>query len=110
VWLREVLNEARASISEEIARHFTDLQFTLTVSLDEAVERRVEQLDAQIADIDKALAEDKAGRQKKRTALQADRDAIRARIKQLDETLGKAKAATRITVAAPDAPAPAGRA
>ncbi|WP_063725771.1 dynamin family protein [Cryptosporangium arvum] len=108
IWLREVLNEARASIAEEISHRFTDLQFALTVALDEAVERRVEQLDAQIAEIDKALADDKANRAKKRTALQTDRDAIRTRIKSLDEVLGKAKAATKITVptGAPKAAAP----
>ena len=100
VWLREVLNEARASIAEEIQHRFTDLQFALTVALDEAVERRVEQLDLQIAEIDKALADDKAARAKKRSALQTERDGIRTRIKQLDEVLGKAKAATRITVPA----------
>ncbi|MFI5954223.1 dynamin family protein [Cryptosporangium sp. NPDC051539] len=107
IWLREVFNEARASISEEVQHRFTDLQFALTVALDEAVERRVEQLDTQISEIDKALADDKANRSKKRTALQADRDGIRARIKQLDEVLGKAKAATRITVPPAQAPASA---
>jgi hypothetical protein len=100
IWLREVLNEARASIAEEISHRFTDLQYALTVALDEAVERRVEQLDAQIAEIDKTMADDKAARAKKRTALQGERDGIRTRIKQLDEVLGKAKAATRITVPA----------
>lgn len=96
VWLKEVLGEARASLSEEIQYRFTDLEFALTVALDEAVERRVEQLDAQIAQIDKAMAEDKASRQKRKAALQGDRDAVRARIKSIDEVLGKVRQATRV--------------
>lgn len=97
VWLKEVLNEARAALSEEIAHRFTDLEYALTLALDEAVERRVEQLDAQIAQIDQAMAEDKSSRQRRRTALTADRDAVRARIKQLDETLAKVREATAVT-------------
>ncbi|HEV2086992.1 MAG TPA: dynamin family protein [Cryptosporangiaceae bacterium] len=107
VWLKEVLAEARASLSEEITHRFTDLEFALTVALDEAVDRRIEQLDAQIAEIDRAMAEDKASRRKRRDALQGDRDAIRSRIKQLDEVLGKARQATRVS--GPAEPAPAGK-
>jgi hypothetical protein len=102
VWLKEVLSEARASLNEEIAHRFTDLEFALTVALDEAVERRVEQLDAQIAQIDQAMAEDKAARRRRRDALQADRDDVRARLKSLDEVLGKVRQATRITVDEPE--------
>ncbi|NUS73693.1 MAG: hypothetical protein HOQ05_09845 [Corynebacteriales bacterium] len=91
IWLKEVLSEARASLSDEIAHRFTELEYALAVALDEAVERRVQQLDQQIAGIDKSLADDKAARQKRKAALQADRDAIRSRVKQLDEVLNKAR-------------------
>jgi GTPase SAR1 family protein len=101
VWLKEVLSEARASLNEEIAHRFTDLEFALTVALDEAVERRVEQLDAQIGQIDQALAEDKAVRNRKKDALKSDRDAVRGRISKLDEVLGQVRKATRITVDVP---------
>jgi hypothetical protein len=86
-WLREVLNEARAALSDEIMHRFTDLQYALTLALDEAIERRLQQLDAHIATIDKAMAEDKAERTKRKTALSQDREALRARIKQVDEVL-----------------------
>ena len=98
IWLKEVLAEARASLSEEIQHRFTDLEFALTVALDEAVERRVEQLDAQISQIDQAMADDKVSRQRKRATLQSDRDGVRSKIKQLDEVLGKVRQATRIMV------------
>jgi hypothetical protein len=91
-WLREVLAEARAALSDEIMHRFTDLQYALTLALDEAIERRLGQLDAHIADIDKAMAEDKASRARRRTALQTDRDELRARIKQVDEVLTRARA------------------
>jgi hypothetical protein len=86
-WLREVLGEARAALSDEIMHRFTDLQYALTLALDEAIERRVQQLDAHIAEIDKALAEDKAERGKRKASLAQEREALRARIKQIDEVL-----------------------
>jgi hypothetical protein len=86
-WLREVLGEARAALSDEIMHRFTDLQYALTLALDEAIERRLAQLDAHIATIDKAMAEDKAERAKRKAALAAEREGLRARIKQLDEVL-----------------------
>jgi hypothetical protein len=86
-WLREVLGEARAALSDEIMHRFTDLQYALTLALDEAIERRLQQLDAHIANIDKAMAEDKAERSKRKGALAQERESLRARIKQLDEVL-----------------------
>lgn len=91
VWLREVLGEARASLSDDIATRFTDLQYALTLALDEAIERRLKQLDGQIAEIDKTMVEDKTSRQKKKADLQKQREALRTRIKQLDEVLVKAR-------------------
>jgi predicted transcriptional regulator len=91
VWLREVLGEARAALSDEIMHRFTDLQYALTLALDDAIERRLQQLDAHIAEIDKAMAEDKAERGRRKAALQAERDGLRARLKQLDEVLARAR-------------------
>ena len=86
-WLREVLGEARAALTDEIMHRFTDLQYALTVALDEAIERRLQQLDAHIAEIDKALAEDKAERSRRKAALAQEREALRGKIKQIDEVL-----------------------
>ncbi|HET8657464.1 MAG TPA: dynamin family protein [Micromonosporaceae bacterium] len=90
-WLREVMGEARAALSDEIMHRFTDLQYALTLALDDAIERRLQQLDAHIAEIDKAMADDKASRARRRAALQQEREALRARIKQLDEVLVRAR-------------------
>ena len=68
IWLRDVLSEARAALSDEISYRFTDLQYALSVAVDDAVERRLRELDAHIADIDAAAAEDAAGRAKRRAA------------------------------------------
>lgn len=92
IWLREVLGEARAALSDEIMHRFTDLQYALTLALDDAIERRLQQLDAHIAEIDKALAEDKASRARRKAALQTERDGLRARVKQVDEVLARARA------------------
>jgi hypothetical protein len=90
-WLREVLSEARAALSDEIMHRFTDLQYALTLALDEAIERRLQQLDAHIENIDKSLAEDKAERAKRKNALAQEREAVRARVKQVDEVLVRAR-------------------
>jgi hypothetical protein len=86
-WLREVLGEARATLSDEILHRFTDLQYALTLALDDAIERRLAQLDANIAEIDQAMAEDRTSRARRRAALQVRRDALRARLRQVDEVL-----------------------
>ena len=90
-WLREVVSEARATLSDEVAQRFTDLQYALTVALDDAVERRLARLDAHIADIDRALADDRAGRARRRAELVAQREALRARVTQVDEVLGRVR-------------------
>jgi predicted transcriptional regulator len=90
-WLREVVGEARATLSDEIAHRFTDLQYALTVALDDAVERRLARLDAHIAEIDRALADDRAGRARRRAELVAQREALRARVTQVDEVLARVR-------------------
>ena len=90
-WLRDVLSEARAALSDEISYRFTDLQYALSVAVDDAVERRLRELDAHIADIDAAAAEDAAGRAKRRAQAQQDREQVRAKLKYTDDVLQRAK-------------------
>lgn len=90
-WLRDVLAEARAALTDEISGRFTDLQYALAVALDDAIERRLRELDALIAEIDAAAAEDAAGRTRRRAAATADRDAAATRLRQADEALLRAR-------------------
>ncbi|WP_422769522.1 dynamin family protein [Plantactinospora sp. WMMC1484] len=103
IWLREVVADARAALSDEITNRFTDLQYALTLALDDAIERRLRQLDEQIAEIDAAAAEDTAVRARRRAATQQERETVRARVKQVDEVL------TRARVLAPAPPTEASR-
>jgi hypothetical protein len=91
IWLRDVLNEARAALTDEISYRFTDLQYALSVAVDDAVERRLRELDAHIADIDAAAAEDAAGRAKRRAQAQHERDTVRAQLKKVDDALTEAR-------------------
>jgi hypothetical protein len=93
-WLRDVVAEARAALSDEISSRFTDLQYALAVALDEAIERRLRELDALIAEIDAAAAEDAAGRAKRRAAATTARDAAATRLRQADEALLRARSLT----------------
>jgi hypothetical protein len=90
-WLREVMGESRAALQDEILHRFTDLQYSLTLALDDAIERRLKELDGQIAAIDQAMVEDKATRQKHKAELGKEREAVKARITKIDEVLVKAR-------------------
>jgi len=90
-WLREVMGESRAALQDEILHRFTDLQYSLTLALDDAIERRLKELDGQIATIDKAMAEDKVTRQKHKAEIGKEREALKARITKIDEVLVKAR-------------------
>jgi hypothetical protein len=94
IWLRDVLGEARAALADEIANRFTDLQYALSVAVDDAVERRLRDLDAHIAEIDAAAAEDAAGRGRRRAAAQQELDTVRARRRAVDQVLSQARALT----------------
>lgn len=93
-WLRDVLAEARAALSDEISYRFTDLQYALSVAVDDAVERRLRELDAHIADIDAAAEQDAAGRARRRAQAQQDREQVRAKLKYTDDVLQRAKSLT----------------
>jgi hypothetical protein len=93
-WLRDVLAEARAALADEIANRFTDLQYALNTAVDDAVERRLRDLDAHIAEIDAAAAEDAAGRGRRRAAAQQELDTARARLRTADDALTRARALT----------------
>ncbi|GAA2632680.1 dynamin family protein [Paractinoplanes durhamensis] len=96
IWLRDVLGEARAALADEIANRFTDLQYALSVAVDDAVERRLRDLDAHIADIDAAAAEDAAGRQKRRQSAQQELDSVRGKLRHVDDVLIRARALTPV--------------
>ncbi|MEV6490023.1 dynamin family protein [Actinoplanes sp. NPDC051633] len=92
IWLRDVLGEARAALSDEVAYRLTDLHHALSVAVDDAVERRLRELDAHIAEVDAAAAEDAAGRARRRAKAQQDRDEVRQKLKKADEVLSRAAA------------------
>src|SRR6266545_26659 len=91
VWVREVMGESRAALQEEVMHRFTDLQYSLTLALDDAIERRLKQLDGQISQIDQAMVEDKTTRQKRKAELTKEREALKTRITKIDEVLVKAR-------------------
>jgi hypothetical protein len=93
-WLRDVLAEVRAALADEIANRFTDLQYALATAVDDAVERRLRDLDAHIAELDAAAAEDAAGRSRRRAAARQELDTARSRLRAADDALARARALT----------------
>jgi len=96
IWLRDVLGEARAALADEIANRFTDLQYALSVAVDDAVEKRLRDLDAHIAEIDAAAAEDAAGRAKRRAAAQQELDGVRVKLRAADVALSRTRVLTPV--------------
>lgn len=92
-WLRDVLGEARAALTDEITCRFTDLQYALSVAVDDAVEKRLRELDAHIAEIDTAAAQDAAGRAERRARARHDQETVRAALRQIDDVLARARTA-----------------
>ena len=90
-WVREVLQETRASLQEEIQYRFTEIEYTFNLALDDALEKRGAQLDKQIASAEKALKEDNASRAKKKESLTKRHEALKTKVKQVDEVLAKTK-------------------
>ena len=91
-WVREVLQETRASLQDEIQYRFTEIEYTFNLALDDALEKRGEQLDKQIAAAEKALKQDNATRAKKKEGLTKRHEALKTKVKQVDEVLAKTKA------------------
>ncbi|MEV0647337.1 dynamin family protein [Phytomonospora sp. NPDC050363] len=92
VWVKEVLGETRASLMDELQHRFAELDYVFNIALDEALEKRGNQLDKQIADTEKALLQDKETRGKKKAALTKKSEALQLKVKQLEEVLLKARA------------------
>lgn len=92
VWVKEVLGETRASLMDELQHRFAELDYVFNIALDEALEKRGNQLDKQIADTEKALLQDKETRGKKKAALTKKSEALGLKVKQLEEVLVKARA------------------
>ncbi|AGL17486.1 dynamin family protein [Actinoplanes sp. N902-109] len=91
MWLRDVLTDARAALQDEISYRFTDLQYALGVAVDDAVERRLRELDTQLAELDAAAAEDAAGRARRRAEAGAELHRLRAQLRHADEVLARAR-------------------
>ena len=100
-WVREVLQETRASLQDEIQYRFTEIEYVFNMALDDALERRGQQLDKQIAAAEKNLKQDNATRNKKKEGLAKRREAYRTKVKQLDEVLAKTRAVLPRTPAEP---------
>lgn len=90
-WVREVLQETRASLQDELQYRFSELEYVFNLALDDALEKRGEQLDKQIAAAEKNLKQDNQARAKKKETLTKRREAFKSKIKQIDEVLTKTK-------------------
>jgi hypothetical protein len=105
-WLVETLGEVRACVETEIAAQFLDAEQVLTLALSEAIDRRVEALDHEIARLDVARQQDSATRERERRSLEARLAAVAHAISEVDAVLPEL-----LRGAAPPAPpAPSGSA
>jgi Dynamin family len=86
-WVNEALGEARAVLENEVAGQFVDAEQSLTLALDQAIARRVEQLDREIRQIDEALRMDAQERERRRKEIAASLALTGKSIDRLDGLL-----------------------
>ncbi len=86
-WASEVMAEARASLEAEVGNQFIDAEHTLTLALDSAVQRRIDQLDTEIKDIDAALRLDASEKETRRKELAGTQAAVRQAVGRIDAVL-----------------------
>jgi len=107
-WVAETLTEVRAALESEVAGRFVDAEQALTLALDGAIARRVEQLDREIKQVDEALKMDTAERDRLRRELRAEADQVTAALSRVDALLPLLRSA-KVVRRAPSPPAvPAG--
>lgn len=92
-WVAEALAETRATLENEVAGQFVDAEQSLTMALDQAIARRVEQLDHQIGQIDEALRMDAQARDQRRREIEASLALTRRSIDRVDGLLPRLRAA-----------------
>lgn len=86
-WVTDTLAEVRAALESEVAARFVDAEQALTLALDGAVARRVDQLDREIRQVDDALRVDAAERERRRRELSELADRVVAAVSRVDELL-----------------------
>jgi len=91
-WLVETLTEARAALESEVAAQFVDAEQALTLALDEAIARRVEELDRQIRQVDDALELGAVARDRRRKELNQHISAASSAAKAIDAALPRLRA------------------
>jgi hypothetical protein len=86
-WVTDTLAEVRATLESEVAARFVDAEQALTMALDDAIGRRVDQLDREIKQVDDALRVDAAERTRLRGELGALADTVATTVGRVDAVL-----------------------
>lgn len=86
-WVSEVLADARATMDAEVGNQFIDAEHTLTLALDSAVQRRIEQLGGEIREIDAALRMDATEKERRRKELSTRQNVVRQTVGKIDAVL-----------------------
>lgn len=69
-WLTEVVSEAKSTLEQVVAEQLIEAEQQLSLALDEALGRRIEAIEAELKQVDKALRMDAAERQRRLQAVQ----------------------------------------
>jgi hypothetical protein len=100
-WVAETLTEVRAALESEIAGRLVDAEQVLTLALDGAIARRVEQLDVEIKQVDEALRMDAGERDRLRRELRGNAEQVQAVLARIDALLPVLRAAKVVRRPAP---------
>src|SRR5699024_5628545 len=68
-WLVEAIADARSTLEQLVAEQLIQAEQQLSLALDEALERRIEGIEAELADVDKSIRMDNRQRQRQLAAV-----------------------------------------
>lgn len=88
-WLTEAIADARATLDQLVSEQIIDAEQQLSLALDEALSRRIEAIEAELREVDKALKLEAGERSRQLQAVDRRLAEVQAGRKRLIELLGR---------------------
>lgn len=94
-WLTEAIADARSTLDQMVSEQLISAEQQLSLALDEALGRRIEAIEAELKDVDKAMKLETSERQARVTELDGRIAAVRAGMTKAEDLLGSIRSLAR---------------
>lgn len=91
-WLTEAIADARSALDQLVAEQLIEAEQQLALALDEALTKRIEAIDAELREVDRALRMDAVERGRQLTEVDRQIGAVAAGRERVDQLLGGIRA------------------